>query len=163
MKRRDFLARAAVSAASVVGLTGQGAQAPAPGGRQGGAGGQGGGGAARPRSGAGRASEARACFADDAELQCVPEESEQPESDARTDAHAIRPAEDVRRDVRRPQHRVSAHDDRPVGNRSGVHQGAEGEARREPVDDDPDQPGVRHRAVDLLRRSVRDVSRRSIT
>jgi sugar phosphate isomerase/epimerase len=40
MKRRDFLAGAAVSAASVVGLAGQGAQTPAPGGQQG-AGGQG--------------------------------------------------------------------------------------------------------------------------
>ena len=44
MKRRDFLVGATVSAASVVGLAGQGAQAPAPPGRQGGAAGQGGGG-----------------------------------------------------------------------------------------------------------------------
>ena len=44
MKRRDFLLGAAVSAASVVGLPGQGAQTPAPGGRQGAPGGQGGGG-----------------------------------------------------------------------------------------------------------------------
>jgi len=43
MKRRDFLVGAAVSAASVVGLAGQGAQAPDPGGR-GAAGGQGRGG-----------------------------------------------------------------------------------------------------------------------
>jgi hypothetical protein len=43
MKRRDFLVGAAVSAAGVVGLSGQGGP-PAPGGRQGGAGGQGRGG-----------------------------------------------------------------------------------------------------------------------
>jgi sugar phosphate isomerase/epimerase len=44
MKRREFLAGAAATAASVVGLMGQGGQAPAPGGRQGDAGGQGRGG-----------------------------------------------------------------------------------------------------------------------
>jgi sugar phosphate isomerase/epimerase len=44
MKRRDFLVGAAVSAASVVGIVGQGAQTPDPGGRQGAAGGQGRGG-----------------------------------------------------------------------------------------------------------------------
>lgn len=44
MKRRDFVLGVAVSAASVAGLAGQGAQAPAPGGRQGGPGGQGRGG-----------------------------------------------------------------------------------------------------------------------
>jgi sugar phosphate isomerase/epimerase len=44
MKRRDFLVSAAVTAASVVGLPGQGAQTPAPGGRQGGPGDQGRGG-----------------------------------------------------------------------------------------------------------------------
>jgi sugar phosphate isomerase/epimerase len=44
MKRRDFLVGAAVSAASVVGLSSQGTQAPAPGGRQGDAGGRGQGG-----------------------------------------------------------------------------------------------------------------------
>jgi sugar phosphate isomerase/epimerase len=49
MKRRDFLVGAAVSAASVVGLPGQGAQTPAPGGRQGAAGGQGRGGGGRGR------------------------------------------------------------------------------------------------------------------
>lgn len=47
MKRRDFLVGAAVSAASVVGLPGQGAQVPAPGGQQGAAGGQGRGGRGR--------------------------------------------------------------------------------------------------------------------
>ena len=41
MNRRDFLVGATVSAASVVGLAGQGAQAPAPPGRHGGAGGPG--------------------------------------------------------------------------------------------------------------------------
>src|SRR5262245_25537420 len=50
MKRRDFLAQAAVGAATVVGLTAQGGQAPAPGARQGGAGDQGrGGGGGRGR------------------------------------------------------------------------------------------------------------------
>lgn len=48
MKRRDFLvSAAAVSAASVVGLQGQGAQTPAPGGRPGAPGGQGRGGGGR--------------------------------------------------------------------------------------------------------------------
>ena len=41
MKRRDFLVGAAVGAATVVGLPGQGAQTPDPGGRQGAPGGQG--------------------------------------------------------------------------------------------------------------------------
>ena len=41
MRRRDFLARAAVGAVSVAGLTGQGNQAPPAGERQGGAGAQG--------------------------------------------------------------------------------------------------------------------------
>ncbi len=41
MRRRDFFARAAVGAVSVVGLTGQGSQAPTAGERQGGAGAQG--------------------------------------------------------------------------------------------------------------------------
>ena len=44
MKRREFLVGAAVGAASVVVLPGQGTQTPAPGGRQGAAGGQGRGG-----------------------------------------------------------------------------------------------------------------------
>jgi sugar phosphate isomerase/epimerase len=44
MKRRDFLVGAAASAASVVGMAGQEAQTPVPGGRQGAPGGQGGGG-----------------------------------------------------------------------------------------------------------------------
>jgi sugar phosphate isomerase/epimerase len=47
MKRRDFLGRVAVGAASVVGLGAQGAQAPAPAGRQGGANAQGRGGRGR--------------------------------------------------------------------------------------------------------------------
>ena len=72
-------------------------------------------------------------------------------TNARSDADAVRPAEDVRGDVRRPQHRVPAQRHRAVGNRSGVHQGAEGEARREQDDDDPDQPGVRDRRIDLRR------------
>jgi sugar phosphate isomerase/epimerase len=49
MKRRDFLVSAAVTAASVVGLPGQGTQTPAPGGRQGGPGDQGRGGGGRGR------------------------------------------------------------------------------------------------------------------
>ena len=50
MRRREFLTSAAVGAASVVGLTAQGTQAPAPGARQGGAGDQGrGGGGGRGR------------------------------------------------------------------------------------------------------------------
>lgn len=50
MKRRDFLTSAAVGAASVVGLMGQGTQTPTPGARQGGAGDQGrGGGGGRGR------------------------------------------------------------------------------------------------------------------
>ena len=44
MKRRAFLAGAAAMAASVAGIAGQGAQTPAPEGRQGAAGGQGRGG-----------------------------------------------------------------------------------------------------------------------
>src|SRR4029453_8339457 len=43
MKRREFLAGVAVSAAGVVGLMGQGGQAPPTGGRQGDPGGRGGG------------------------------------------------------------------------------------------------------------------------
>ena len=49
MRRRDFLARAAAGAASVVALKGQGAQTPPQGQRQGGAAGQGRGGAAGGR------------------------------------------------------------------------------------------------------------------
>jgi sugar phosphate isomerase/epimerase len=49
MKRRDFLVSAAVTAASAVGLPGQAAQTPAPGGRQGGPGDQGRGGGGRGR------------------------------------------------------------------------------------------------------------------
>src|ERR1700741_5011379 len=41
MKRRDFLVGAAASAASVVGMAGQQAQTPVPGGRQGAPGGEG--------------------------------------------------------------------------------------------------------------------------
>ena len=106
----------------------------------------------RPRTGARRTGEAQAHLADDAEFQFVPEKPQQPESNARPDAYPIRPAQDVRGDVRRPSHRVSAFDHRPVRDRSSLHQGAEGEARRAQGRDDPDQPGVRHRPVDFQQR-----------
>ena len=57
------------------------------------------------------------------------------------------------------EYQHSAH--HAVGDRSGVHQGAEGEARREQDDDDADQPGVR-RSEHLDARTRRCARRRSI-
>ena len=77
MKRREFLVGTAVAAATAFGVSGEGAQTPPQGERQGGPPsaawrpGTGGREGARPRSGGGATGEARAHLADDAQLQSL--------------------------------------------------------------------------------------------
>ena len=150
MKRRDFLVGATVSAASVVGLAGQGAQAPAPPGRQGGAAGQGGGGG----RGRGPAPVAPAKLAR-ISLMTLNFNSylKNPNNPNPTPDQTLTPFDLPKMYVENyGVHNIEYQHSTIVqsGKGAGVHQGAQGEARREPVDDDPDQPGVRHGAVDLV-------------
>ena len=160
MKRREFLVGAAVSAATVVGLPGQGTQAPPPGGQPGGGQGRGGG-RGRVPAPVPPAKLARISLMT-LNFNTYLKNAEEPTS-TRPDSHSLRPAEDVCGDLRHPQHRVSAHDDRPVRDRPGVHQGAEGQARREQRRHEPDQPGVRHRSSRSPTKTPQAASRPSIT